>query len=108
MKVLNFNLVEDAQLLKEVIIESNKSENIREATVGISRINLKEIKTIPLSFNDSDSFLRIFLMASLIFLFWLTLKAIRFLDFRSSFFADFFIGTLVKLNIKNKKGNKTP
>ena len=51
---LNFNLVEDAQLLKEVIIESNKSENIREATVGISRINLKEIKTIPLVLGERD------------------------------------------------------
>ncbi len=51
---LNFSLEEQLEQLEEVLIESDKDDNIRKAVVGITKINVEGIKTIPLVLGERD------------------------------------------------------
>lgn len=50
----NFNLSENLELLDEVVLDADKDDNIKEAVTGITQINVKEIKTIPLVLGERD------------------------------------------------------
>lgn len=50
----NFNLAENPELLDEVIIDADKDSNIKDAVTGITQIEVKEIKTIPLVLGERD------------------------------------------------------
>lgn len=51
---LNFELIESLNLLNEIVIQSDKRDNIKEVMVGITNINVKEIKNIPLVLGERD------------------------------------------------------
>lgn len=51
---LNFDLVESLTQLQEIVIESNRDANIKETMAGITSIDVKEIKTIPLILGERD------------------------------------------------------
>jgi len=51
---LNFNLQESAEMLDEVIIESTRDDNIKRAVVGITKVDIKGIKNIPLVLGERD------------------------------------------------------
>ncbi len=50
----NFNLEENLELLDEVVIDADKDKNINEAITGITQIQIKDIKTIPLVLGERD------------------------------------------------------
>lgn len=50
----NFNLEENLELLDEVVIDADKDKNIKEAITGITQIQIKNIKTIPLVLGERD------------------------------------------------------
>ncbi len=50
----NFNLEENLELLDEVVIDADKDKNIKEAITGITQIQVKNIKTIPLVLGERD------------------------------------------------------
>lgn len=52
----NFHLEENPELLDEVIIDANKDVNIREAQTGITEIQVRDIKIIPLVLGERDIF----------------------------------------------------
>ncbi len=52
--VYNFKLAENLELLDEVIIDADKDKNIKEAITGITQIQVKDIKTIPLVLGERD------------------------------------------------------
>ena len=52
--IFNFNLAENPELLDEVIIDADKDSNIKDAVTGITQIEVKEIKTIPLVLGERD------------------------------------------------------
>ncbi|RSK38737.1 TonB-dependent receptor [Mangrovimonas spongiae] len=51
---LNFNISESAEQLSEVLIEASRDKNIKSAVVGITTINVEEIKNIPLVLGERD------------------------------------------------------
>ncbi len=51
---LNVELRENMEMLGDVLIESNKDQNIESAVMGVSSINPEEIKTIPLVLGERD------------------------------------------------------
>ncbi len=51
---LNFNVQEKAIALDEVSISSTKNDNIKKAAIGVTRINIKEIKIVPAIFGERD------------------------------------------------------
>lgn len=50
----NFKLAEDLELLDEVVIDADKDKNVKEAITGITQIQIKDIKTIPLVLGERD------------------------------------------------------
>ena len=50
----NFELAENLELLDEVIIDADKDKNVKEAATGITQIQIKDIKTIPLVLGERD------------------------------------------------------
>jgi hypothetical protein len=52
--VLNFQLEKNFEELGEVLIEANARENVRSALTGVEKINVSEIKTIPLVLGERD------------------------------------------------------
>jgi CarboxypepD_reg-like domain/TonB-dependent Receptor Plug Domain len=50
----NFNLDENPELLDEVLIDADKDKNVKEAITGITQIQVKDIKTIPLVLGERD------------------------------------------------------
>jgi len=50
----NFSLAENPELLDEVIIDADKDSNVKDAVTGITQIEVKEIKTIPLVLGERD------------------------------------------------------
>ncbi|MDH3323070.1 MAG: TonB-dependent receptor, partial [Flavobacteriaceae bacterium] len=52
--VYNFNLAENLELLDEVLIDADKDKNVKEAITGITQIQVKDIKTIPLVLGERD------------------------------------------------------
>ena len=51
---LDFEVQESLTQLQEIVIESNKDDNIKETMIGITSIDVKEIKTIPLILGERD------------------------------------------------------
>lgn len=51
---IDFDLVESLNQLGEIVIASNRRDNIKEAMVGITTIDVKEIKNIPLVLGERD------------------------------------------------------
>ncbi|MGJ8593447.1 MAG: TonB-dependent receptor [Aquaticitalea sp.] len=50
----NFEVEESLTQLQEVVIESDKDDNIKQTMAGITSIDVKEIKTIPLVLGERD------------------------------------------------------
>jgi len=51
---LNFKLDEDSVFLDEVIVDANKQRNVAEAISGITKVDIEEIKNIPLVLGERD------------------------------------------------------
>jgi hypothetical protein len=51
---LNFSINEKSEQLEEVVINANRTRNIRQTIAGISQIKAKEIKKIPLVLGERD------------------------------------------------------
>lgn len=51
---LDFSLEESMELLGEVLIESDKDENVKRAAVGVTKIDVQGIKNIPLVLGERD------------------------------------------------------
>ena len=51
---LNLEIVENVETLDEVIVQSNRDANVKEAVVGATVINVESIKTIPLVLGERD------------------------------------------------------
>ncbi|WP_408030402.1 TonB-dependent receptor [Tenacibaculum xiamenense] len=51
---LNFSINPKSEELEEVVINANKSRNIRQTIAGISQIKAQEIKNIPLVLGERD------------------------------------------------------
>ena len=51
---IKLNVSESAQQLDEVIIESNANKNIKDAVVGITKINTAGIKNIPVVLGERN------------------------------------------------------
>ena len=52
--VLNFNLEESFETLDEVLIEAEVDRNVRETITGLTKIDVEEIKNIPLVLGERD------------------------------------------------------
>ena len=52
--ILNLSIAENAEMLDEVLVESNKDDNVKEAELGVIKINIAAIKTIPLVLGERD------------------------------------------------------
>ncbi len=51
---LDVDLMVDIIALQEVTIESDRDENIKDVTMGVSKINVEEVKTVPIVLGESD------------------------------------------------------
>lgn len=51
---LDIELEEQVYSLKEVTITSDRIANVRSNTLGVERVNLKEIKNVPTVFGEKD------------------------------------------------------
>jgi non-canonical (house-cleaning) NTP pyrophosphatase len=51
---LNYSLSESFELLDELIIQADRDRNIKEAITGVTQIQVKEIKNIPLILGERD------------------------------------------------------
>ncbi|MFN8258697.1 MAG: TonB-dependent receptor [Bacteroidales bacterium] len=51
---LNINLSKEMVSLKEVVVTENKYNNIRGTQIGLEKLNMKEIKELPLAVGESD------------------------------------------------------
>ena len=51
---LNISLKENSELLGEVLVESDKDENIKKAALGVNSINIAELKLIPQVLGERD------------------------------------------------------
>ena len=51
---INIDIAEAAEQLDEVLIESTKNDNIKEAVVGVTRIDVAGIKNIPVVLGERD------------------------------------------------------
>ena len=51
---INLNVPEAAEQLDEILIESTKNSNIKEAVVGVSRIDIVGLKNIPVVLGERD------------------------------------------------------
>ena len=52
--VHNFELVENVNMLDEVVLSSTSKRNIRDVVTGVSSINIKEMKNIPMVLGERD------------------------------------------------------
>lgn len=52
--VLNFEIEKNFEELGEVLIEANARDNVKSALTGVEKINVSEIKTIPLVLGERD------------------------------------------------------
>lgn len=50
----NFSMEENPEMLDEVLIDADKDDNIKESIGGITKIQVKDIKTIPLVLGERD------------------------------------------------------
>jgi outer membrane cobalamin receptor len=51
---LNIELDEQAYAIKEIVITSERLERIRTATIGVERLEIKDMKNIPTAFGEVD------------------------------------------------------
>ncbi len=51
---LDLQVVEDVEVLDEIVVRSNRDANIADAAVGVSLVDVKAIKTIPLVMGERD------------------------------------------------------
>ena len=51
---LNLEITENVEALDEVVVESNRDVNVREAAIGVTVINSESIKEIPLVLGERD------------------------------------------------------
>lgn len=51
---LNISLSENSELLGEVLVEADRDENIKKAALGVSSINIAELKLIPQILGERD------------------------------------------------------
>jgi len=51
---LNLTIDENAEALDEVVIESRRDANVKDVAVGVTTIDIEEIKTIPLVLGERD------------------------------------------------------
>ncbi|WP_417558846.1 TonB-dependent receptor [Mesoflavibacter zeaxanthinifaciens] len=51
---VNFKISESAEALDEVLIESTRNQNVKEAIVGITRIDIAGLKNIPVVLGERD------------------------------------------------------
>ncbi len=51
---LNFSISENSEQLDEVVVNANKSNNIKQTISGITELKAEEIKTIPLVLGERD------------------------------------------------------
>jgi len=52
--VYNFEMIESLEMLDEIIIESDIDRNVEETISGITKIQINEIKTVPLVLGERD------------------------------------------------------
>ncbi|WP_345005080.1 TonB-dependent receptor [Snuella lapsa] len=52
--ILNLNIQEVVEQLDEVLIESNRDDNIKKVAVGVTKIDVEGIKNIPLVLGERD------------------------------------------------------
>ena len=52
--VLNISLKENSEMLDELVINANANKNIKETVTGITRIEVAQIKNIPLVLGERD------------------------------------------------------
>lgn len=52
--ILSFSIDESLELLDEIVIESDKDDNVKKAEVGVTRIDIEGIKNIPLVLGERD------------------------------------------------------
>ena len=50
----NIEVLEDIEELETVVVNTNKKQNLKETTVGVTKVNVKEIKTIPMVLGERD------------------------------------------------------
>lgn len=51
---LDIQSIEKEHTLKEIVIQGDRKDNIRQTTIGIERLKMKEIKNIPTAFGEAD------------------------------------------------------
>lgn len=51
---LNIEMEVDIVSLKEVLVESARDENVKEVTMGISRISIQDTKNVPIALGERD------------------------------------------------------
>ncbi|MEQ8469658.1 MAG: carboxypeptidase-like regulatory domain-containing protein [Marinoscillum sp.] len=51
---LNINMEVDVIALQEVTVESDRDINIRNVQMGVSKINVEEVKTVPIVLGEND------------------------------------------------------
>ncbi len=51
---LDIQSIEKEHTLKEIIIQGDRRDNIRQTTIGIERLKMQEIKNIPTAFGEAD------------------------------------------------------
>ena len=51
---LNFSLLEKTESLREVVIQADVDKNVREVITGVTKIEVEEIKNIPLVLGERD------------------------------------------------------
>ena len=52
--VVDFNLVENIESLKEVVVEAEADRNVKEVITGVTKIEVESIKNIPLVLGERD------------------------------------------------------
>ncbi|QCX39480.1 TonB-dependent receptor [Aureibaculum algae] len=50
----NFRMEDNLEMLDEIIIDADKDKNVNESIAGITKIQIKDVKTIPLVLGERD------------------------------------------------------
>jgi len=51
---LDIQSIEKVYSLKEVVVQADRKDNIRQTTIGVERLKMKEVKNIPTAFGEAD------------------------------------------------------
>ena len=52
--VYNFSMADNPEMLNEIIIDVNRDKNIKESITGITKIQIENVKTVPLVLGERD------------------------------------------------------